>query len=237
MARTQDQFLTEVNSLLDEYIDHELVMRNVSPFGGPVHNKRRQLARILYDEYTQNIRPAIPPLNVSIDVRLCAHFITVGSFELRSKNSDAREKGLATLRFIRNKLSRMNCDNRQDMDNCQRLLIMLRTIFDGQLQSPQNSVQSQVASSSTQPQSPQNMANTQQQSATTQRGNVSAANNTYITAQQPYTQTHTPYANTSYTNTMPNTITTPSTNTQQNIDLVSFATYRDSNTEYSCSWR
>lgn len=130
MSRTIDQFLSDVNLFYDEYIDHELVMRNVTPFGGPVHNKRRQLARILFNEHEQGLLPAIPPLNMSLDLRLCAHFITVCQFDLRSPNADVREKAAFTLHYIQNKLSRINCVNRQDMDNCQRLILLLRLIFD-----------------------------------------------------------------------------------------------------------
>lgn len=74
-ARTQDDFVAAVGKFIDEVINHELLMRDVVAQGSVI-NKRRQLARILFEEYMQNIPPAITPANISIDLVFTGNFIT-----------------------------------------------------------------------------------------------------------------------------------------------------------------
>lgn len=132
MARTQDDFLAAVGKFIDELVDHELLMRDVQPQNGPVHNKRRQLSRILYDEYMQDIPPAITPQNLSNDLVLCGNFVSRCQVDLIHVDQNVREKALCTLRHLQYKISRLRCTAQADMDSCQRLLILLRMIINNQ---------------------------------------------------------------------------------------------------------
>lgn len=131
-ARTQEDFLAAVGKFIDEIVVHELEMRDVTVQGGPVHNKRRQLARILFDEYMQNIPPAIIPQNISSDLVLMGNFITRCQVDLLHIDAAVREKALCTLRHLQYKISRLTCTCQTDMDSCQRLLILLRVIINNQ---------------------------------------------------------------------------------------------------------
>lgn len=134
MAKTMDDFLNGVSKLIDDVVDHELIMRNVTPQGGPVHNKRRQLAKILYDEYIQNIAPAIVPQNLSNDLCLTSHFINICQVDLISPDPNLREKAILTLKHFQYKISRITCFAPADMANCQRFETetLLRIILNGQ---------------------------------------------------------------------------------------------------------
>lgn len=128
-TKTYDDFLNGVSNLIDEFVDHELAMRDLTPQAGPVHNKRRQLARVLFDEYIQNRAPAIAAHNLSTDLHLTSHFLTVCQVDLMSSEAIARQKASNTLRHIQYKLSRLACTAQNDMTNCQRLVTLVRVII------------------------------------------------------------------------------------------------------------
>lgn len=127
-----DDFLIGVSKLIDEVVDHELMMRNVTPQSGPVHNKRRQLAKILHDEHMQNIAPAITPQNLSNDLRLTSHFINICQVDLTATDPNVREKAMLTLKHLQYKISRLACFTPGDMQNCQRLMTLIRMILNNQ---------------------------------------------------------------------------------------------------------
>lgn len=131
-ARTQDDFVAAVGKFIDEVVNHELLMRDVVAQGGPVINKRRQLARILFEEYMQNIPPAITPANLSNDLVFTGNFITRCQVDLIHIDSAVREKALCTLKHLQYKVSRLACTSQTDIDSCQRLLILLRIIITNQ---------------------------------------------------------------------------------------------------------
>lgn len=101
--RSQEDFLAAVGRVIDEVVDHELLVRNVTVQGGPVHNKRRQLAKILYEEYMQNIPPAIAPQNLSNDLICCGNFISRCQVDLVHIDNTVREKAMCTLKHLQYK--------------------------------------------------------------------------------------------------------------------------------------
>lgn len=131
-ARTQNDFLVAVSKLLDEIVEHELRMRNVIPQSGPVHNKRRQFANVLYDEYMRNIPPRIDPLHLSNDLICSGYFISRCQVDLIHTDTGVKEKALFSLKHLQYKISRITCTSQADMNNCQRMLTLLRMIIDSQ---------------------------------------------------------------------------------------------------------
>lgn len=133
-VRSLDDFLNGVARLIDEVVNHELILRDLTPQGGPVHNKRRQLARILHDEYMRNAAPAISPQNLTNDLRLSAHYITMCQVDLISTDPAIRERATQTLKHFQYKISRNNCNTQDEVDDCQRLLTVIRMILNSQNQ-------------------------------------------------------------------------------------------------------
>ena len=179
-ARSHDDFLIGVSKFIDELVDHELLMRNVVAQGGPVHNKRRQLARILYVEYIQNIPPAIAPQNVSLDLLHCGNFITRCQVDLLSTDATAQEKAMCTLKHLQYKISRISCTSQADMDSCQRLMILLRLVVNTQNSGVRSSTPNTASQSNAQsPQSTQapSTQNTASGSASTATNNWNAQSN------------------------------------------------------------
>lgn len=128
-ARTQDEFLFAVGKFIDEVVDNELLMRDVPVQGGPVHNKRRQLSKILFDEYMQNIPPAITPYHLSNDLVNTGNFISRCQVDLVHIDPIVQEKAMCTLKHLQYKISRLACTSQMDIDSCQRHLILLRMII------------------------------------------------------------------------------------------------------------
>lgn len=139
-ALTYEQFLEGVNALPDQVISHELIMRDIEPQGGPVHNKRRQLARTLFEEYSTNVPPKIPIDKVSLDLMKMAQFIFAANKDMSSTDTGIKVKASLTLQYIRDKLNQMIFTNDFENDNKNALLSTIKSIFTPNVHTPPPSV-------------------------------------------------------------------------------------------------
>lgn len=128
-ALTYDNFLAGANNLPEQLINHELRMRDIEPQGGPVHNKRRQLAKELFDEYDAKIPPKIAPDKISMDLCKMAQFMFAAHKEFSSRDPNIKSKASLTLQYIRDKLSEMNIVNDFEKENANALLGTIKSIF------------------------------------------------------------------------------------------------------------
>lgn len=128
-ALTYDDFLVGTNSLPDQLINHELHTRNIEPQGGPVHNKRRQLGRELFDEYSAEIPPKIDNEKVSMDLCKMAQFVFAAHRDFRSKDTNIKSKASVTLRYIRDRLNQMIITSDFENENAKALISTIQSII------------------------------------------------------------------------------------------------------------
>lgn len=128
-ALTLDQFLAGTNNLSEQFVSHELHMRDIVPQGGPLHNKRRQLAKELFEEYSAQIPPKIPTEKVSMDLCKMAQFVFAAHRDFTSRDSSTKSKGSLTLQFIRDKLTQMSIPQEFEKENANALIGTINNIL------------------------------------------------------------------------------------------------------------
>lgn len=128
-ALSYDHFLAGVSNLPELLINHELRIRDFEPQGGPVHNKRRQLARVLFEEYASKIPPKIDDEKVSMDLCKIAQFIFAANREFSSRDSDTRTKASRTLMYIHDRLTQMNFTSEIENDNATALIGTIKSVI------------------------------------------------------------------------------------------------------------
>lgn len=124
MSKTEDEFYAELALIADETITHELDIRNVDPQRGPLVNRRKQLARELFNEQTDTERVLLTVLNPMNDLKACRGFIDRYEKEINdlTATSDMRQKAIANLNFIERRVKRVKCTNDDESELAQLLL-------------------------------------------------------------------------------------------------------------------
>lgn len=132
MPKSEDDFYRELALISDETITHELEIRNVDANRGPLVNRRKQLARELFNEQiNSNIQftMVVSPLN---DLKVCKSMIDKYEVELNdlTSTSDMRQKAIANLEFIEKIIIRVDCTSDQESDLAKLLLKAIKTLTD-----------------------------------------------------------------------------------------------------------
>lgn len=128
-ALSYDLILAGVNQLSDQLINHELQIRDIQPQNGPVHNKRRQLARELFDEYSADIPPKITAEKMSMDLCKMAQFIFAAHQETRNRDPNIKLKAKLTLEYIRDRIMKMDILGDFEKENAQALLGTIKSVL------------------------------------------------------------------------------------------------------------
>lgn len=146
-AKTLDAFLNEIGKLNDKLVSHELETRGITPQSGPVHNKRRQLATILFEEYTEKIPPQIADEKISLDLCINAQFIMACQIDLNNADKQIKQRAIDTLYYLRSKISKIKCKTDYEINTARALLSTMEITFNS-MNAPANSSVNQTRSSS-----------------------------------------------------------------------------------------
>lgn len=128
-ALTLDRVLAGVNQLPEQLINHELQIRDIEPQNGPVHNKRRQLARVLFDEYSADSPPKITAEKTSMDLCKMAQFVFAAHHETRNRDQNIKLKAINTLEYIRDRLMKTEILGDFEKDNAHALLGTIKSVL------------------------------------------------------------------------------------------------------------
>lgn len=103
MSKTEDEFYSEVYLISDDIVSHELTIRNIDLNKGPVVNRRKQLAKELFNEQTDDEKEFVNTLSPMNDLKICRSLIERYETEINDLTSTSTAKGKSQFRIYKKK--------------------------------------------------------------------------------------------------------------------------------------
>lgn len=124
MTKSEEDFIKELGLIYDDIEQHELEIRNIEPQRGPVFNRRKQLAKELFNEQGGASGALLCTLRPVNNIIACKNVIDKCETELSNFTctKEVKEKALANLAYIEMRINRINCETEADVKNTRELL-------------------------------------------------------------------------------------------------------------------